>query len=209
MANEESPVTFYATPPVGISAWHRQWVKGQIAGEASVSCEGCAAPCCTSFEYVTLDPHVDDLSMYATKTLTSGAVVLQQHADGSCLYFVDGRCSIYNQRPCICRLFDCRMYNLLPRNEGMDALGWSGPARVCAERLRDTADARFRLIEKEPGDRTFDMRFLVVFVEMLERYANELDMSSILEMTLMAMTDERTQRRYIEARERAEASRGR
>lgn len=33
-------------------------------------------------------------------------------ADGSCSRLVDGKCSIYSDRPTICRMFDCRVYLL-------------------------------------------------------------------------------------------------
>lgn len=186
-----TPLTFHRTPPVGtpvgISAWHRQWVKGQIAGEASVPCGGCAAPCCTSMEHVTLDPHIDDVSQYATRRLPTGPTVLQQQADGSCIYFVDGQCSIHARRPSVCRLFDCRMYNLLLPD--LDVLGWPhDPARAVAELLRDTANARFPLIEKEPDDWTFDQRFWTLYPVVVGRWGL-LDLSSLLSLTLLAMRE--------------------
>jgi hypothetical protein len=195
MSSTEAPATFYASPPVGISAWHRHFVKQQIAGEASVNCSGCAAPCCTSMEFITLNPKVDDVAQYATRPLVSGGVGLQQRDDGSCIYFIDGRCSIHARRPSVCRTFDCRVYSMVPPDQVMDDLQWSGPARACAVRLRDTAQARFPFIEKEPDDSTFYERFLPRFFSLIQRHP-EFDMSSALSTALlqMRMTGSRSSR---------------
>jgi hypothetical protein len=42
---------------------------------------------------------------------------LAKKADGSCVYLIDGKCSIYGNRPGSCRTYDCRASGLL--------LGWS------------------------------------------------------------------------------------
>ena len=203
MSNDAAPVTFYKAPPEGTGDWHRQWVKGQIAGEVRVPCDGCAAPCCTSFEYITVDPRVDEVSQYATRRLASGRLVLQQHDDGACIYFVDGRCSIHDHRPATCRVFDCRIYDrLIPK--WMDMVGWSGPARDCADQLYRTTKARFRLVEKEAGDHTFDQRFWAVFLPLLKDHP-DWDLTSALGGALIRMTDARTQRRYAASRVRREA----
>jgi len=202
------PVTFYTAPPVGVSAWHRQWVKGQIAQDATVPCDQCAAPCCTTFDFIELDPRVDDVSQYATQQTEDGRTVLQQQADGSCLYFVDGRCSIHMRRPLVCRVFDCRIYHFLPPATYLDAIGWVGPCRDQAEHLRATATERFPFVVKEPDDRTFARRFIDVFNAVNAQW-NVLHLSALLDLALMRMTDEPTFRRYVAARERAELRRHR
>lgn len=206
MSNDAVPATFYPTPPVGISAWHRHFVKEQIAGTTSVNCTGCAAPCCTGFEFITLDPHVDDLTQYETRPLAHGGVGLQQRDDGSCIYFLEGRCSIHARRPAVCRHFDCRMYHMVLDDDPLDALQWSGSARACAVRLRDTAIARFPLEAKEPDDVTFYERFLPRFFDLIKQHP-EFDMATVLSTTLLQMADARTYRRYLIARQ-AERSRG-
>jgi hypothetical protein len=204
-ADEPVPATFYTRPPVGVSAWHRHYVRGQIAGTTSVDCTGCAAPCCTGFDFITLDPDVDDLTQYETRPLEDGGVGLQQRADGACIYFVEGRCSIHPRRPAICRHFDCRIYHMVPPDEVLDDLEWSGAARDAAVRLRDTAIARFPLEAKEPDDETFYERFMDRFSAFLAQHPG-CDMATALQGTLMQMTDARAYRRYVDAR-RAEIRR--
>jgi Fe-S-cluster containining protein len=38
----------------------------------------------------------------------TGTWVLDKKPDGSCVKLIDGKCSIYSDRPSICRFFDCR-----------------------------------------------------------------------------------------------------
>ena len=85
----------------------RKFRQGAAAGEVNVPCAGCTACCRDPKLVVQLTPaeaerlrHVDDPEMGA---------VIDRNADGACAYFIDGGCSIYRDRPALCRLFDCRM----------------------------------------------------------------------------------------------------
>ena len=113
-----------------------------------------------------------------------------------CVYLIDGQCSIYARRPHVCRSFDCRMFGLLPGNEGIDRMGWSpSPERTCAERLRDTAVAKFPFVMKSPDDDLFAKRFWPVFLECLNDLAATYDLSAILQQTLQALASPATLRR--------------
>lgn len=71
------------------------------AATMNVPCGDCVACCrCYRITFVPgLDSHRADLFI-------DGA--LPRQADGSCQYLIDGQCSVYERRPAICRLYDCR-----------------------------------------------------------------------------------------------------
>jgi hypothetical protein len=53
----------------------------------------------------------DDPLKYPARVYVEGAGFrLPQSADGRCSYLKDNGCSIYNDRPALCRAFDCRVY---------------------------------------------------------------------------------------------------
>lgn len=42
---------------------------------------------------------------------------LKVTAEGDCVYLGEGGCTIYERRPWLCRIFDCREHHGLPRAE--------------------------------------------------------------------------------------------
>lgn len=101
----------------GFSSWLRG-VQGALAGEggSDVPCDGCTA-CCTSSQFVHVAPdEVETLSripsalLFPAPNLPPGHVVLGYDERGSCPMLIDGRCSIYEQRPRTCRTYDCRIF---------------------------------------------------------------------------------------------------
>lgn len=77
---------------------------------ATVDCGTCTA-CC--HQVVFLMPS-DDASLYEVEKIDapnpiSGAPVtlMLPFFDGHCGYLIDGKCSIYEKRPEVCRAFDC------------------------------------------------------------------------------------------------------
>jgi Fe-S-cluster containining protein len=69
-------------------------------------CGGCRL-CCRGRQAVLLVPGVDDLASYEIQTIKSHAVLAHQ-SNGDCVYLGSGGCTIYERRPALCRLFDCR-----------------------------------------------------------------------------------------------------
>ncbi len=82
---------------------------------ASVPCGDCTA-CCTSSQFVHVAPdEVDTISripaglLFQAPGLPRGNLVLGYDDKGHCPMFVDGGCSIYEDRPRTCRSYDCRV----------------------------------------------------------------------------------------------------
>ena len=79
---------------------------------ASVPCNGCRA--CCEHEAVILHPDKgDDVATYDTMPVPGAAipgVMLKHKPDGSCTYLGESGCTIYERRPYLCRLYDCRKF---------------------------------------------------------------------------------------------------
>jgi len=60
-----------------------------------------------SREYQTI---FSDLALFEDfdAAASCGANILGQHTDGSCIYLAEGKCSIHERRPQVCRNFFCK-----------------------------------------------------------------------------------------------------
>lgn len=81
-----------------------------------VPCGSCAA-CCTSSQFVHIEPDETDALArvpaalrFPAPGLPEGHVVLGYDERGHCPMLVDGACSIYEHRPRTCRTYDCRVF---------------------------------------------------------------------------------------------------
>jgi Fe-S-cluster containining protein len=45
-----------------------------------------------------------------TERDADGELVLRRRADGACIYLGERGCTVYEQRPSVCRSFDCRAF---------------------------------------------------------------------------------------------------
>src|SRR5216117_1761824 len=90
--------------------WYREWLPAQKltpdSPVAKVPCDGCTV-CCRHSPSLPLIPGLDNVSSYDT-VMVDGMPEFRRQEDGSCIYLINNRCSIYNRRPWICRSFDCR-----------------------------------------------------------------------------------------------------
>lgn len=107
-------------PNVSLTGWQRHYAKDVDAGQVKVPCNGCTA-CCRS-------PHMppelteEEITKYPDAELNEefGKWSLPRKEDGSCVKLIDNKCSIYGDRPKVCRVFDCRVYvaaGLLPGDD--------------------------------------------------------------------------------------------
>lgn len=86
---------------------------GASSKASSVPCNGCTL-CCRGYQAIILHPECgDDVSKFQTievpNPLTGEfALMVEQKPNGDCIYLADKGCSIYDDRPIICREFDCR-----------------------------------------------------------------------------------------------------
>ena len=116
---------------------------------ADVPCGTCTA-CCTSSQFVHIDPDERDTLARIPKSLLfpapglpKGHVVMGYDERGHCPMFVDGACSIYEHRPRACRTYDCRVFPAAGLEPDHD-----GRAKI-AEQVR-----RWRFDFPEPVDET-------------------------------------------------------
>lgn len=78
-----------------------------VADLPPLDCAGCAA-CCRDTVIVD-EAFGDDPTQYDTVPVDDGTFrALRRRPDGACTYLADGRCTIYERRPALCRAFDCR-----------------------------------------------------------------------------------------------------
>jgi Fe-S-cluster containining protein len=83
---------------------------------AAVPCGGCTA-CCTSSQFVHVAPdetrtlsRIPSALLFPAPGLPTGNVLMGYDERGHCPMFVDGGCSIYEDRPRTCRTYDCRVF---------------------------------------------------------------------------------------------------
>src|SRR3954451_24743974 len=97
------------------------WLDGMlnvIEGEATsdVPCGACTA-CCTSSQFVHIEPDEGDTLSHVPAALLApapmrppGHMLLGYDERGHCPMLVNGSCSIYHYRPRTCRAYDCRVF---------------------------------------------------------------------------------------------------
>ena len=116
------------------SSWLSQ-AEAAIRGEATadVPCGSCVA-CCTSSQFVHIDPdetvtlaQISAELLAPAPGLPHGHVVMGYDDAGRCPMLADDGCSIYEDRPRTCRSYDCRVFV---------AAGVEPGARDIAERTR-------------------------------------------------------------------------
>lgn len=99
------------------SPWLRE-VQAAIRGEgdSEVPCGGCTA-CCTSFQFVHIEPDEPDTLarippelLFPAPGRPRGHVLLGYDERGHCPMLLDDGCSIYEDRPRTCRAYDCRVF---------------------------------------------------------------------------------------------------
>ena len=75
---------------------------------AKVACNGCTL-CCRSGELILIEDEDPDY-IYDTREVVVGErtfLALQVKPDGSCIYVTDTGCSIHEDAPMTCKVFDC------------------------------------------------------------------------------------------------------
>ena len=94
---------------------------GLLSARAVVPCGACSA--CCRFRVTPVGHEELAREHYAAEVVDSGGPLgrvwaLKRTADGACVYLEEGRCSIWERAPAVCRTFDCRKeYARRPRPE--------------------------------------------------------------------------------------------
>ncbi|MCK6525748.1 YkgJ family cysteine cluster protein [Myxococcota bacterium] len=105
--------------------------------DADVPCGDCTG-CCTSSYFIHVRPddkaalaRIPKKLLFAAPGLPKGHKVMGFDQRGHCPMLVDGRCSIYEDRPRTCRTYDCRVFAAT----GLEA-GEADKARINAQAAR-------------------------------------------------------------------------
>jgi Fe-S-cluster containining protein len=90
----------------------RTWITAQATGDdINVPCGTCNACCRTA--RMEIDVLADEAAVIEHTLDAAGNRKLAKNPDGSCVYLVEGKCSVYANRPRACRTYDCRVPNLV------------------------------------------------------------------------------------------------
>jgi hypothetical protein len=96
----------------------QQAQRNAKVGEAKVPCNGCSE-CCYS-EVIGVNPAIESPSSLAHLDLepypAGGAgdpMRVRKRDDGACVHLGEHGCTVWQYRPTVCRLYDCRVYSML------------------------------------------------------------------------------------------------
>ena len=75
-------------------------------------CPGGACTACCHYPGIVVDEKRDRkrLAHLVTERSPDGELVLQRRSDGACVHLGAQGCTVYEQRPAVCRAFDCRIF---------------------------------------------------------------------------------------------------
>jgi len=103
--------------PIAFSIW-LQGMQAALAEEqpSEVPCGECNA-CCRTSHFIHVRPEerrararIPRALLFPAPGLPPGNLVMGYDEAGRCPMLVDGRCTIYADRPIACRTYDCRIY---------------------------------------------------------------------------------------------------
>jgi Fe-S-cluster containining protein len=104
-------------PAGDFSTWISE-MQGAIRGDrtSDVPCNGCTA-CCTASQFIHIAPdesdtlaHIPAELLFPAPRSPRGHLLMGYDERGHCPMLIDGRCSIYEDRPRTCRTYDCRIF---------------------------------------------------------------------------------------------------
>jgi Fe-S-cluster containining protein len=107
------------------SEWLRA-MRAALAGDTGmdVACGDCRG-CCTSSYFIKVRAHETEAirrigadHLRAVPGANDGSQLMGFDAQGHCLMFANGGCSIYAHRPETCRTYDCRVFTAAGMNAG-------------------------------------------------------------------------------------------
>jgi uncharacterized protein len=113
----EPAATLPGLPGGEFSAWLQSTRIAQVEDTgADVPCGACNA-CCTSSYFIHVGPtetgtlaRIPEELLFAAPGLPKGHVLLGYDEHGHCPMYRDHECSIYEDRPLTCRIYDCRVF---------------------------------------------------------------------------------------------------
>jgi len=120
------------------TVWRNFERAARTGGSVQVPCGGCSA-CCTS---PRIAPELSraEADRLEHTTDSKGRLRLKRKSDGSCVYLMEGKCSIHPSRPLVCQQFDCRVFLLLGCGAKSDPLIQEALRQWQAPSLKTAAD---------------------------------------------------------------------
>jgi Fe-S-cluster containining protein len=106
-------------PSGSVTTFMRNFMRGVKQGEVKVPCGSCTACCRSPHVLVELD-QAEAERYGGVWSEERTRKVLPKKADGSCVYLIDEKCSIYQDRPLMCRTYDCRHSLMVGKVSGGD-----------------------------------------------------------------------------------------
>lgn len=100
---------------------------------STLKCNQCVA-CCQSETMVALTPEEIHSGKYQ-KVMFGDVAHLPHKDNGDCVYLDNGKCSIYQDRPAVCREYDCRKSLLLLEGIGLKVNYDDATMRAAQSRL--------------------------------------------------------------------------
>jgi len=97
-----------------VSCTRRDFLAAWWRGDAGpVPCGGCSA--CCYYDGIPVGEKRDGkrLAHLLTERSADGKLVLQRRSDGACIHLGEQGCNVYEQRPAVCRTFDCRVFGAM------------------------------------------------------------------------------------------------
>jgi Fe-S-cluster containining protein len=103
--------------PVPFGAWMQATLDTLLRdAPADVPCGSCNA-CCRTFHQLHVRPdekrarrRLPKEYLSVARGLPPGYLLLGYTDEGACPVLIGGRCTIYEDRPLVCRTYDCRLY---------------------------------------------------------------------------------------------------
>ncbi len=107
---------FPSIPAGNFSEWLQNTLSSQTKDGSDVPCGSCTA-CCTSSQFIHIRPdevqtlkQIPKTLLFPAPMLPQGHVLMGYNEQGHCPMFIEGKCSIYVNRPQTCRIYDCRIF---------------------------------------------------------------------------------------------------
>jgi hypothetical protein len=116
-SGESAPGPAEEIPAGDFSTWLAGMRKALAKnGAAEVACGECRA-CCDSSYFIHIRPEetgtlgrIDPRVLFDAPGMPAGNVLMGYDSHGNCPMLVEGKCSIYSDRPKTCRSYDCRIF---------------------------------------------------------------------------------------------------
>lgn len=114
--------------------------RNPSSGSVRVPCNGCTRCCTSDFPVRLYGDERERFEHEPDPRDVAGEHVLLKKIDRVCVYLIDNKCSVYNERPLECRAYDCRDQYLAGLRNNAPGPGWEINERIDQWRTRLDGD---------------------------------------------------------------------